>query len=310
MTAMGILVLTLIGDSQHGKQLARVNGLATAATSVYEQSSRQASYDARTIARQLESVGDKQLGPRVAKLAQQVGIVRLTIKNGTQVVADYGDVSAVAPGLAIVQHASGASNRSITVSEVTAAQFAGQLSGHGVGVVVQQGGRTLGSSLPAAAGHTLPHSGSIELGGRSYEVARLAFSGFGAAPVDVTVLSDNSVTGGSLGAERLVALVLILFFVFLAFCFTMIVSHAFHGQLSRFLEAARRLGSGDFTSPDSDHGRTSSRRSARSSTRCRCSSPTGWTSSSASRTGFVRRSAGSARLLPPTSIARRCSSSR
>ena len=34
MTAMGILVLTLISDSQHGKQLARVNGVATAATSV------------------------------------------------------------------------------------------------------------------------------------------------------------------------------------------------------------------------------------------------------------------------------------
>src|ERR1039458_6657492 len=34
-----------------------------------------------------------------------------------------------------------------------------------------------------------------------------------------------------------------------SFCFSVLASRALQGQLGRFLEAARRLGSGDFSSP-------------------------------------------------------------
>ena len=47
MAAVGFLVFRLIDDSQQGKADARVNGIASAAASVYEQASRSASYDAR-----------------------------------------------------------------------------------------------------------------------------------------------------------------------------------------------------------------------------------------------------------------------
>ena len=56
MIAVGILILRLIDDSLAGKSQARASGLASAAASVYLQSSRSASYDARTVAKLLEPV--------------------------------------------------------------------------------------------------------------------------------------------------------------------------------------------------------------------------------------------------------------
>ena len=77
MIAVGILVLRLIDDSRTGKAQARANGLASAAASVYGQSSRSASYDARTVAKLLESAGDRTLRARALQIDRQVGIARV-----------------------------------------------------------------------------------------------------------------------------------------------------------------------------------------------------------------------------------------
>ena len=62
-------------------------------------------------------------------------------------------------------------------------------------------------------------------------------------------------TGGSVGADRLLAAVFIAGFLILAFFFSLLASRALHGQLARFLDAARRLGGGDFSSPVPTSGR-------------------------------------------------------
>ena len=56
-------------------------------------------------------------------------------------------------------------------------------------------------------------------------------------------------TDTSLGGSRAVAVILIITFLVLAFGFSLLASRALQGRLSGFLEAARRLGSGDFSSP-------------------------------------------------------------
>ena len=68
-------------------------------------------------------------------------------------------------------------------------------------------------------------------------------------PVTVTVLSALSATATSLGGSRAVAVLLIVAFLVLAFGFSLLASRALQGRLRGFLEAARRLGSGDFSSP-------------------------------------------------------------
>jgi hypothetical protein len=64
MAALGLLVFRLTGDSQHAKADARANGIASAAASVHEQASRSASFDARTVARELERTSGKALRAR------------------------------------------------------------------------------------------------------------------------------------------------------------------------------------------------------------------------------------------------------
>ena len=171
-----------------------------------------------------------------------------------RVLADVGDRSAVAPVLATLAGHGGTPDRTIQLSELTANQYAAQLRGRGFGLVVREGGRTLAATLPAARARALPTSGAITAGGATYQVITLSRPGFGAGRVRISMLSNGALTGTSLGGDRLLAGLLIAGFMVLAFGFALIASRALQAQVSGFLQAARRLGSGDFSSPVPTHG--------------------------------------------------------
>jgi diguanylate cyclase (GGDEF)-like protein len=88
----------------------------------------------------------------------------------------------------------------------------------------------------------------VTISGVRFRAVTQAFDGFGSSPVEVTLLSNLSATASSVGTSRLVAVVFIAGFLLLAFSFSVLASRALQGQLSGFLQAARRLGSGDFSS--------------------------------------------------------------
>src|SRR5579884_380193 len=102
MAAMSFLVFRLINDSQSGKAEARATGIANAAANVYQDASLQASLRARSMARALAFTPPSQLPARVAALAGQAGLVRVTVDVGGTRVVDRGTSEAVAPGLAVV----------------------------------------------------------------------------------------------------------------------------------------------------------------------------------------------------------------
>ena len=249
MIAVGILVLRLIDDSLTAKSQARASGLASAAASVYLQASRSASYDARTVARLLEPVGVRTLRARALKIDRQVGIARVIVAEGGRVLADVGDRAAIAPGLAVVAAGHDHSSRTVTISELTAAQYAEQLHGLGFGVVVRESGRTLETTVPLGAGHVLPRLGAVTLGRTTYQVVTLSLVGFGGRRVQVSVLSDRAATSTSVGTDRLLAILFIVGFFVLALGFALFVTRDMQSQLSQFLEAAKRLATGDFSSP-------------------------------------------------------------
>jgi diguanylate cyclase (GGDEF)-like protein len=255
MAAVGFLVFRLIDDSQSGKADARVSGIATSASSLYVNASRQASLRAATVARELALTPVGRLRSRAVTVARQEGLARLTIQVGAAPAVDTGSVTAVAPGLATVVAGSHRPARVFSVSDLTAAQYAADLAGAGIQVVVRSGESTLASTLPAAAGVTLPRRGSVRIGSVGYRVATSSFVGFDHATVAVSVLSNLAVTGGSVADDRALAAVFIAGFLILAFFFSLLASRALHGQLSRFLEAARRLAGGDFSSAVPTAGR-------------------------------------------------------
>jgi diguanylate cyclase (GGDEF)-like protein len=66
--------------------------------------------------------------------------------------------------------------------------------------------------------------------------------------VDVTLLSNLSATSSSTGTSQAIAAAFVAGFLVLALAFSILAARELEGQLSGFLQAARRLGSGDFSS--------------------------------------------------------------
>ncbi|MGZ4231071.1 MAG: diguanylate cyclase [Solirubrobacteraceae bacterium] len=254
MVAIGVLGFRLISDSEQGKADARAGGLATAAASVYQSAMAQARSDAAAVARDPALQSPSKRRARLAALASAAGLARATVMRGGVTLADVGDRTAVAPGVATVTRSGQHAPLSVAVSELTAAQYARQLSAHDAGVVVRQGSQTLATSVPGTQGLALPTEGTVHVGGEGYRAVTLGFPGFGSRPVAVTVLSNLAATNASLRSSRAVAIGFIIGFLVLALAFALLASRALGAQLGSFLQAARRLGAGDFSSPIETQG--------------------------------------------------------
>jgi len=253
MVAIGVLMFRLIDDSQQGKADARAAALASTAGSVYQSAAAAGRADAESLAHDVGSLSGKALSVRFATLATRAGFARATLASGSTTLADVGDRTSIAPGSAILRQGVGGRRMTVMVSELTAAQYARELSAPGVVVVVRQGHRTLASTGAPPNDPSLPANGNVTVHGNGYRAVGQTFGGFD-GPVRVAMLSALSATSASLGGSRTVAAVLIVAFLVLAFGFSILASRALQGRLSGFLEAARRLGSGDFSSPISVDG--------------------------------------------------------
>ncbi|MDQ6606254.1 MAG: diguanylate cyclase [Actinomycetota bacterium] len=250
MIGVGLLVFRLISDSQTGKADARASGLATSAQSVYLSAAATARADAGTIARNPTLRPGPGLQPRLAALLGRAGVTRITVSRGRHVITDVGDSTAIAPGAATITPGPARAPLTVTVSTLTAGDYVRNLAARGVVIVVGEAGRTLAATTPAAGRASLPaRRGTADLAGVSYRAVPQSFQGFGGERINVTVLSSLSATSRSLGTSQIVAAVFILAFLLLAFSFSILASRALEGQLGRFLNAARRLGGGDFSAP-------------------------------------------------------------
>ena len=254
MVAIGVLGFRLISDSEQGKADARAGGLATAAASVYESAMTQARSDAAAIARDPALQSSSRRRARLAALASAAGLDRATVTVGGATLADVGDRTAIAPGVAIVRRTSQDAPLSVTVSELTAAQYAHELSAQDAGLVVREGSQTLAATVPGTRGLTFPTGGNVHVGGDDYRAVTLGFPGFGNRPLSVTVLSNLAATNASLRSSRAVAIGFIIGFLVLALLFAVVASRTLQAQLGGFLQAARRLGGGDFSSPIETQG--------------------------------------------------------
>jgi HAMP domain-containing protein len=224
------------------------------------------------------------------------------------VLADVGSREAIAPGVATVKRGRALAPLTVKVSAIEASRYARDLASQpSVEVVVREGRGILSATRTIPSRTALPSRGSVTIGGSRYRAAKESFAGFEAHRVVVTVLSNPSATSSSLGTSRAVAVVFIVAFLVLAFSFSVLASRALQGQISRFLEAARRLGSGDFSAPIAAEATTSSPRSSSSSTTCRASSKRGSMSYHRRGSAFASRFGASVRRSPRTSIGPRCS---
>jgi diguanylate cyclase (GGDEF)-like protein len=144
----------------------------------------------------------------------------------------------------------------VRVSTTTAPELARLVrSITGLDAVVQQGDRTLAATRgDAAARSALPRVGTIKVNGRDLRVASFAAPGFGGRPVRVAILYDTGATSSAISSGRLVAAVLLVVFLLVAFGFALLVSRSLGSEIGRFLAGAKRLAGGDFSTPVATEG--------------------------------------------------------
>jgi diguanylate cyclase (GGDEF)-like protein len=169
------------------------------------------------------------------------------ILRGGRVLADVGDRSATAPAARELLGTGRRDLGQLQVSHVTAAELADRARAlTGVEVALWGDDRLLGATLRAPTSE-LPRVGTVTLQGHRYRVASVDATGFGGRPVRVSVLSSRGSTSRAIARSRELAGVILAGFFIIAFGCAILVSRSLQRQIARFLDAARRLGGGNFS---------------------------------------------------------------
>jgi diguanylate cyclase (GGDEF)-like protein len=265
MVSVAVVLFRLISDNEDGKADAAVAARTDVVVNLY----RQATSDAERVAED-EVVTDAQLAAalraddveaardRAQELATGEQIARIRLVDDGEVVFNVGTDNAVAPATNELQGAGGDSFGRLQVSVTRAAGFArrvGRLAG--TELVVRADGRLLASSVEGLDLGSLPDAGTIE--GPDGETLRVAPSfdapGFADERIVLSVLADIDQVPGEVTRSRLLAGGILLGFFVLAFVFALAVSRQLQQQVAGLLDAARRLGAGDFSAKVPTEGR-------------------------------------------------------
>ncbi|HEX4108983.1 MAG TPA: diguanylate cyclase [Solirubrobacteraceae bacterium] len=259
--AVSLVLFTLISDNENGKADAAVAANEQSAISLYGQASSQAMARLQVVATDRILDRDLLLGRDVtaARRAIQIlpvdHVIRIVVARAGTTVVDAGDPAAVAPATGNIVAPSGQLLGRLQVAVLSAAQYAALVERvTGLGVVVHQGSRVIATTLPAArsaeiAGHG-PSPARMSFGGQRYRlVSFVGVDGFPGTTTTISVLGDVTHSTASLTKSRLQAIGLIVAFFLLALASALLVSRSLQAQIASFLQAARRLGTGDFSSP-------------------------------------------------------------
>ena len=117
------------------------------------------------------------------------------------------------------------------------------------GAVVQRvGGPVLAASLKGVDPGSIPSDhGELKVGEKRFDAASFKAPGFLGETDRVAVLAPKTMESSAVRRGRLLAGGILAGFFILAFTFALLVSRSLQRQIDAFLQAARRLGSGDFT---------------------------------------------------------------
>jgi diguanylate cyclase (GGDEF)-like protein len=255
MVAVAFVLFDLITNNEHGKADARLAANYRTAIHLYEEDRADADKAAAAIGRDvplaqaLRSNDSAALQQRASTLLARQGMRRIVIARGAQPLVDVGDKTAIFPAN---RRLVGANNQAFGTLQVSGDDAAGfmklvQRVTEAGALVQKTGGPVLASSVKGVEHGQLPDKrGQINVGGDSYDVAAFAAPGFLGETTKVAVLAPKAMESRAVHRGRLLAGGILIGFFILAFGFAVLVSRSLQRQIDAFLQAARRLRSGDF----------------------------------------------------------------
>ena len=255
MVSVTVVIFSLIANNEEGKANAAVAARLEAASNLAAEAQREADrLAARVIAdpqmaAALRAGDAEQADARAEVLAGRLRLQRLLIYGPDgATLANAGIAEAIFPSSRTLTD-DGDAIATLQVSVQSGEQYAALVrSVTGLDVVVRRRGGTLASTLPAeAADVAMPErNGSVTVGGEAYLAATTPRRDFRDGLLQVTLLRDEELTAGDVSESRLLVGGVLLGFFLLAVAFALAVSRSLQTQVASFLEAARRLGGGEF----------------------------------------------------------------
>ena len=263
MVSVAFVLFRLISDNERGKADARLAARQETARKLFEEDRAKAGRFAAIVGR------DEVLGPalragnaaaaqrRATSLRADLGLVRIRVATaqGREIV-DVGsrDGTAVAERQLVDR---GGRRFVLEVSDRSASAYARSVARvTEQAVIVRSGERTLAATIRGAPRKPFPVPvGDVRVAGETYRAASFDAPGFARVETRVSVLADPSETNEAVADSRLLAGALLAGFFILAFTFAVLVSRSLQRQIGSFLDAARRLGRGDFSAQVPTEGR-------------------------------------------------------
>jgi diguanylate cyclase (GGDEF)-like protein len=256
MIAVGFVLFRLIATNESGKADAKLAARQETAIALARAAREDGDVAARAIGRDVGLAQALRAGDRPALEARMRALLtahdarRIVVSRDGRPLADVGSPTASFPASrTLVDRARGDLGLlQVSVEEPDAfAQLVRKATGQHV-VVQRSDGAVIAATLPGVTARGLPSGhGSVVIGGRSFSAASFEPPGFLGDRLKVSVLSSAGDQATHVGRNRLLAGALLAGFFILAFTFALIVSRSLQRQVGSLLQAARRLGSGDFS---------------------------------------------------------------
>jgi diguanylate cyclase (GGDEF)-like protein len=254
MASVTVVIFSLISDNENGKTDAAIKAqqdsathLALVAVRESDQAAQQVGQD-RPLAAALRAQDHAAAQRRAGQLAKGLRIERLLIYGPDKhALADVGRKDAILPATRQLQD-KGATVGTLQVAIQSGPEYAKLVNEvTGLEVVVRRRGFVLASTVPNAGGARLPAGqGNAKIGNTTYRATTFPLHDFRGGLLQVSLLRNQAKTSSSVTKRRLTVGGILLGFFLLAFVFAVAVSRSLQSQVASFLQAARRLGGGEF----------------------------------------------------------------
>lgn len=267
MVSVTVVLFRLISDNESGKADAATAARTAVVTKLYAQAiadaknTLKAGDDDPQLTEALREEDAQAARDRLRELSDKpIARLRLIDDDGDEVFDVGRDRrDAIAPAKSELVSEDGDSFGRLELSVTQADGFTRRvkrLVDPDLDLAVRADGELLESSLEGVGARPLPMVGRIEgPRGEDLRVASFRSPDFGDGRIVVSVLADQDEVPGEVTRSRLLAGGILAGFFVLAFFFALAVSRQLQQQIAGLLDAARRLGGGDFSAKAPIEGR-------------------------------------------------------
>ena len=253
MITMAVVLFQLIVESERSQTDARLSEAQTVSQGLFKEQQALAAATASDIGEDQQLADAVDAGDRKAVQTRLDMLARRSDARFTDVELDgvgtfeTGTLPAVAPATSRLEDSQQRTTGQITVAMLSPQQYAERISRlTAAEVVVVAGDQQLATTQPDADADTLPDHGPVAVSGVDYRTASFKASAVN-GPITVSLLMADRDEASPTSPASLAALIAFLGFLALAFAFAVAVSRRLQSEIQRLLEAAQRLGSGDFS---------------------------------------------------------------